>query len=523
MQNVRDHTTGELFNRWSHLGPKRLKRLQSSWAEVFRTQVLPRLPSDQLSEAFDSSLGRPTIDLPVALGVIILQQMFNLTDRETVDELGFNISWHYALDIRSDADLEMTGRTLRSYRKLVMERGLDELMFREVTDGLIDALGVDTSKQRMDSTAFRSAMRLLTRLGTFVESTSKFLRELRRKAPEEFKRVDAEVVRKYIDRRGEGCFGARPFETRERLPEAAETLRKLVEKFRATKVKELDSFRLMKRVFDEQCEICDDDTLRIKAPDEMSSDHMTNPSDPDSTYNGYKGHGYTAQLMETFTENDPGEKTSPDIITYVDVHKMTRSDTRALKPALDEVEERGIKPDLVVADTLYGTDANRADTSRRGVKLIAPTQPPKDYKSGKLSLEHFDLSDKGLVVKCPAGHPPISVNAMEKQIDARFEKSVCAVCDLRAQCPCGIQAGRGKGPRLWYKHARVGRRSRLLYERTPEFRKKYRWRAGIEATISRLKNWLKLGSLRVRGRPSVALALRMKALGLNILRCVAFL
>ena len=84
MRNIQDHTSGELFSIWDHLGKRRLERLQHSWPEVFRNHVLLKLPAVELSESFDPSIGRPTIDLPVVLGVIILQQMFNLTDRETV-------------------------------------------------------------------------------------------------------------------------------------------------------------------------------------------------------------------------------------------------------------------------------------------------------------------------------------------------------------------------------------------------------------------------------------------------------
>ena len=523
MRNIRDHNTGELFNRWEHLGRNRVKRLQGSWAAVFRTHVLPRLPVEQLSEKFDPVMGRPTVDLPVVLGAIILQQMFNLTDEETVDSIAFNITWHYALDIRSDADFEITDRTLRNYRRLVIESGLDEAMFRDITDKLISALGLDTSKQRMDSTAFPSAMRELTRLGTFVETIDKFLRELRRRAPTEFERVDPEVVRKYVERAGDGCFGVRPMETLKRLPEAAEMLRELLAMFRGTSADGMVSFGLMQRVFDEQCEVAEDGSLRIKPPDEVSCNCMNNPSDPDSTYNGYKGQGYTLQLMETYTEDVPDEKMAPDIITYVNVNKMTEPDWKALKPALDEVEKYGVKPETVVADTAYGTIENRDDASSRGVEIVAPSQPPKNYKSGKLSLEHFELDVNGIVVKCPAGNAPKTAKATGKQIDARFERSMCAACELRDRCPCGMQVAKGRKPRLQYRRSRVERRKRLFYEKTCEFRDKYRWRAGIEATFSRLKNWLKLGNLRVRGRPAVTLAIRFKALGLNILRCVDYL
>jgi hypothetical protein len=293
--------------------------------------------------------------------------------------------------------------------------------------------------------------------------------------------------------------------------------------FRGTEAEGIESYGLMKRLFEEQCEIVEDGKLRIRTPGEIGCDNMNNPSDPDSTYNGHKGQGYTAQVMETYSEVEHGEKTSPDIITYVAINKMTEMDSQAMKPALDEVEDRDVKPETLLADTPYGARANREDASGRGVEIVAPSQPPQNYKSGMLSVEHFELDANGFVVKCPAGRAPKTVNAMKDRIDARFEKSICAACELNHICPCGRQALKGRKPRLWYRYKRVERRDRLLYEQTTEFVDKYRWRAGIEATMSRLKHWLKLGNLRVRGRPAVSLALRFKALGLNVLRCAAFL
>jgi hypothetical protein len=38
------------------------------------------------------------------LGVMILQQMHDLTDEETIHQYAFNIEWHYALDITDESD-----------------------------------------------------------------------------------------------------------------------------------------------------------------------------------------------------------------------------------------------------------------------------------------------------------------------------------------------------------------------------------------------------------------------------------
>ena len=47
-------------------------------------------------------MGRPSKDLHVVIGVLLLQQLHDLSDAETVEALAFNMAWHYALDVREN-------------------------------------------------------------------------------------------------------------------------------------------------------------------------------------------------------------------------------------------------------------------------------------------------------------------------------------------------------------------------------------------------------------------------------------
>jgi hypothetical protein len=64
-------------------------------------------------------------------------------------------------------------------------------------------------------------------------------------------------------------------------------------------------------------------------------------------------------------------------------------------------------------------------------------------------------------------------------------------------------------------------RTRRLAEQLPPFKDRYRWRAGIEATMSRLKHQMHLARLRVRGMAAIQYTVFLRALGLNILRVAA--
>jgi hypothetical protein len=85
----------------------------------------------------------------------------------------------------------------------------------------------------------------------------------------------------------------------------------------------------------------------------------------------------------------------------------------------------------------------------------------------------------------------------------------------------GGQARRPVRPLSTY--ARSSRQSEArLYERSDAFREIYRWRAGIEATMSHLKHHMKLAKLRIRGMSSMRYVVNLRALGLNIRRSADF-
>ncbi len=161
MKTIGDHQTGDLFDPWADRGDPRRRLLERSWAGVFRKHLLEHLPVSRLARCFDGQRGRPTQDLHVAMGVLILPQLHDLTDAATVEALAFNIAWHDALDLRDGSDAYRCEKTLRNDRRLVIDQGLDEVRWRSLTDRLMGAFKVDPSRQRLDSTAIRSAMRNL--------------------------------------------------------------------------------------------------------------------------------------------------------------------------------------------------------------------------------------------------------------------------------------------------------------------------------------------------------------------------
>ena len=79
-----------------------------------------------------------------------------------------------------------------------------------------------------------------------------------------------------------------------------------------------------------------------------------------------------------------------------------------------------------------------------------------------------------------------------------------------------------KEPRYQYTRDRVRQRERRLHDQADEFKERYRWRAGIEGTMSRFKHQMHMAALRVRGRAAVGYTTFLRALGLNIHRVAVY-
>jgi len=92
MITLRDRLTEDLFDRWSELDEKRRRLLDRSWAGVFRKHLLDDLPIDELLPHFDERMGRPSKDSHIVIGVLLLQQLHDLSDAATVEALAFNMA-----------------------------------------------------------------------------------------------------------------------------------------------------------------------------------------------------------------------------------------------------------------------------------------------------------------------------------------------------------------------------------------------------------------------------------------------
>lgn len=522
MIRIKDHKQRELFDPWRFLSPKRRQMLDRSWPGLFKNELLSELPVDKLIPFFIKEFGRPTKELYTVLGTFILQQTLDFTDEETCDQLAYNIQWHYALNITEESDSAkyICPKTLWNMRSILVENELDGPLMECTANKLRAIFNVNMDHQRLDSVHIKSNMRRLGRITIFVSTIHKFLKNLKRQHHALFETVNADVVEKYLPEKFLKCFSmVKPSESHKTLAQVGTDLFDLVMQFKDSEAAQMHSYKLLARVLNEQCNVKAGEgksTVEVKPPKEVPSDSLQNPSDPDATYSGHKGQGYHVQIMETYAATDDPEtrEKTLNLITHVEVNPAHESDANALLPAIESTKKSGLAPEEILADSVYGSDENCQQAEQQGVQVVSPVMGT----TKSLGLTDFTLSEKGVVLACPQGHAPVAVKKKKTRCSAAFDSEICAQCPRKADCP--VKAGK-KYHYLRYTEKEIRIALRRAYEQTNEFQDRYRWRAGVEATMSEYARRTGVKRLRVRGLKAVRFCATLKAIGINLLRAAA--
>jgi hypothetical protein len=496
--------------------------------------------------------GRPNQPVATVLGVLLLKEMFALTDAEALEQLEFSLLWQHDLELSPD-EAHLAQKTLHNFRARLLAYDRGRQAFEATTDGILQALGTKVTRQRLDSTHVLSNIAVLSRLGLLCETLRHFLKTLAAEHPRLYGRVPKRLRERYLKEDGSATsYQDAPSGTgKRRLPVCARDLYRLHQLCAGTAAEGLESYALLQRLLWEQCEVIadkqhpsteDDDAgeggvpVALKAPEHVGSDSLQSPYDAEATYNGRKGKGYEVQIAETCVEadddkadddkTDDGKTDTVNMITHVAVTDACASDEHATMPVLEALEERGQRPDELVADTAFGSGDNAIHAERLGTELVSPVKGPQvDVEERPDTVTEADflvearLRDPAI---CPAGHLAREQTSCEKKkhhVALTFERRSCETCALFPLCPVRPNKdGDGYAVTVDLRAANLERRRRAIA--SGAFKERYRIRAGIEATVSELKRRHGLGALRVRGRWRVELAVYLKALACNIKRMV---
>jgi hypothetical protein len=208
------------------------------------------------------------------LGLCFLQELNDLSDQEALDAFSFDARWQYALDV-TEEEAYLSRRSLVEFRSRIVridpKMTLMRSVFNSICQTAIDKLGISTAKQRGDSTHIQSNIHTKGRLALFMDVIDVFLRSL----DEENYRLVPAHIRQWHEKDSNGWFGlGNAAERKAKVGQLGRYMYRLLECFRKNEtVVKSESYQLLKRLFEEQCEVIE--PKRSESADEGDDDGDT--------------------------------------------------------------------------------------------------------------------------------------------------------------------------------------------------------------------------------------------------------
>src|SRR3954469_4620457 len=251
-----DPRQDRLFDPFDGIIPPVGRRIiGNGWQGVFRHVLLEVMPVAQLGSHFSDSMGAPTKELFSMAGLVFLADFFGWDAQDAIEAYIFRSDVQYALNLEPGA--AVSTRSLERYQRTFRDDDLAARIFNAVTTRLIEALDLDISRQRLDSTHVFSHMATFGRTKLMAVAIKRFLTQLQRHDSDAYTALPDDFRRRYAPAQARLFADAKDAEARaHHRQRAAEDLHFLITRFadrpdHASR----STYQAMVTIFDQQCEI----------------------------------------------------------------------------------------------------------------------------------------------------------------------------------------------------------------------------------------------------------------------------
>ena len=152
------------------LTPREQKALQNSWAKVFAEDIFPNIDEQRFSVLYSDKASRPNTPVNVIVGVLIIKELFGISDDMVVENLMLDPRYQYALHTTSFEEQPLSDRSLTRFRlrcyNYEQVHGVDLLsgMVKDLAQSSAKMMKIDGRIWRMDSLMVEANIRKLSRM-----------------------------------------------------------------------------------------------------------------------------------------------------------------------------------------------------------------------------------------------------------------------------------------------------------------------------------------------------------------------
>ena len=333
---------------------------KSHWHNQFREQVVMRIDESIFRVLYNTTTGAPNASVRALVGMMILKESFGWSDSQLREQCHFNLLVRSSLGLFNMNDplpVESTYYLLRQRIYEHQKQSGEDLMgkvFANITTLQVKEFNVNGRSIRMDSKLIGSNIALFTRYEIIHQTLCMFYKSLDKDAKSSLLALDLEQLDKLVEEEPlKTVYHSTREELKGRLHPIGIVIYKLLKLFGDLQT---ESFQLLRRVFNEQYKVSEDQQIELRPKEEISSSSVQSPHDPDSAYRNKRDQqvkGYSVNITETCS------KDNLNLITNVIVEKANTPDTAFVEPAIQAtMEVTGQLVEKVYADGAFQSPAN---------------------------------------------------------------------------------------------------------------------------------------------------------------------
>lgn len=505
--------------------PKAVRR-QAEFFLFFARTVFPLLEHyrERLATVYTPDNGRPAWDPVRLLGVLVMQFVTRMPDRQAAEAVQYDNRWRLALHLRPE-DVAFDPSLLVVFRNRLVGGGQESLAFEAVLNYLVEHGWIPRrSRQRLDATHVWGVVSVMSRLEIMRETVRLLLEDVEADGalPSAWAAYwDIYVERKLDHRLEEAAIQKKLAQTGHDMLaiwQDAATCHDIIMR---------DTFVLFQRVFLEQFEIHAQLNL-LKRPSPPSG-CVSNPHEPEaqwSTKSSTKDKswiGYKQQVAETVQEEprQPGEPTA-SFLTAMATQDAIESDDAGLIQVLHEQAGMGLgNPSTLYVDGGYICSEALKNAQEAGWELQGPA-PAAPTRGGMLTVESFTVNVEERYAICPASHRSSNCSHVTEKYKGspyvfyriEWTDAVCKACTLFTHCVSAQYGHRTLVVNPYHSFLQA----RRIQMKTEAFKLDMHRRNAIEGTQSELVRAFGLRRARYRGKVKARLQAYLIGTACNIRR-----
>jgi len=475
--------------------------------------------------------GQPAI-APAQLALVtIFQFAEGLSDRQAADAVRGRIDWKYALCLPL-TDPGFDASVLSEFRSRLIAAGAETALFETLLAAFKEAgLVKPRGRQRTDSTPVLAAIQVLNRLELVGETVRHALNTLAAVAPDWLQSwvpADwfARYGRRFEEYRLPDALAGRMALAAQSGADGRQLLGAIVASEDCDWLPRVPAVETLRRVWVQQCYAEEPARWRDAKDLPPAAVVISSPYDPEARYSKQRETTWTGDKAH-FTETC--DEDLPSIVTDVDTTAATTVDHAVTAAVPARLAARGLTPRVHLADTSYVT-ADHLVTSQteHNRTLLGPIHEDDSWQAragAGFGAAPFAIDWEQARATCPQGRSsrigkPTRDSAGHAIINIRFDYADCRDCPARQRC---VSSDRERALAIRPQPLSEALHDARHRQRTPEFRKQYHARAGIEGTFSQGVSLGDLRRTRYRGLAKTRLLHLLIATALNLHRVAAWL